>query len=124
MVGSGKPSVNVDGHGTFSGSAVVVVPSVDCDEVPLRRGILEFGKRRITKEKKSTKRKVTCVYERLLAEASVVLLIQSQTWCAPVVENKPMTSRVEFYIAMRNVEVSPTHKIDYPRNYLQCIWVF
>jgi hypothetical protein len=42
-LGSGRPSVNVDGHCIFSGSVVVVVvpvSSVDSDEVPLRRGIV------------------------------------------------------------------------------------
>jgi len=35
--------VNVDGHWTFSGSVVVVVVSVDADEVALRRGIVVSG---------------------------------------------------------------------------------
>ena len=35
--------MNVDGHWTFSGSVVVVVVSVDADEVALRRGIVAFG---------------------------------------------------------------------------------
>jgi hypothetical protein len=61
ILGSGKPSVNVDGHGTLSGSVVVVVPLVDSDEVPLRRGIVEFGKRRITKKENSARRKMMCV---------------------------------------------------------------
>jgi hypothetical protein len=42
-LGSGSPSVNVDGHDIFSGSVVVVVvpvSSVDIEGAPLRRGIL------------------------------------------------------------------------------------
>jgi hypothetical protein len=59
IVGRGRPSVNVEGHGTFSGSVVVVVvlvPSVDSDEVPLRRGMLRFGCRNSTIVKKSASR--------------------------------------------------------------------
>ena len=43
IFGSGRPSVNVDGHGVFSGSVVVVdVGFVDSDEVPLLRGMLKL----------------------------------------------------------------------------------
>lgn len=36
--------MNVDGHCTFSGSVVVVAVSSDLEDVPLRRGIVGFGK--------------------------------------------------------------------------------
>jgi hypothetical protein len=67
IFGSGRPSVNVDGHCTLSGSVVVVVTpvvsSVDSDEVPLRRGILCFDVYSTAKEISSTKKAVVCPHE-------------------------------------------------------------
>lgn len=44
ILGSGRPSVNVAGHWTLSGSVVVVavlfVSSVESDEAPLLRGMM------------------------------------------------------------------------------------
>jgi hypothetical protein len=48
ILGSGRPSVKVDGQGVFSGSVVVVpVVSLDIVEVPLRRGIAKLEMREV-----------------------------------------------------------------------------
>jgi hypothetical protein len=65
IFGSGRPSVNVDGHCTLSGSVVVVTPvvsSVDGTELVVpRRGILGFDVYTIAKERSSTKKAVVCL---------------------------------------------------------------
>jgi hypothetical protein len=76
IVGRGRPSVNVEGHGTFSGSIVVVVEdvsSVDSEEVPLRRGMSRFCCHNNTVVKKITSRMIIPAIENLLSNASVIL---------------------------------------------------
>jgi hypothetical protein len=76
IFGNGRPSVNVEGHDTFSGSVVVVVvpvvSSVDSDVVPLRRGIMYVGGR-APDNKKSTRKTTATNGEGVCKMASLVL---------------------------------------------------
>jgi hypothetical protein len=76
IVGSGRPSVNVEGHGTFSGSVVVVVVvvvlSVDSEEVPPRRGILSLGRYDITNAEINVTSTTIRIKEKLRGAASVI----------------------------------------------------
>jgi hypothetical protein len=71
--------VNVEGHGTFSGSVVVVVvlvSSVDSEEAPLRRGMMEYGCRNSAIVQKNTNKMIMWAVGSLPSNASVILLDQ------------------------------------------------
>jgi len=86
--------VNVDGHWTFSGSVVVVVVSVDADEVALRRGIVVFsmgGKGALRKKAKITA-DTTTVKKRGKARMEVRrVTVKAVARGARVAEKKAMT---------------------------------
>jgi hypothetical protein len=75
ILGSGRPSVNVDGHSIFSGNVVVVVvpeSSVNSDEVPLRRGILWFDRVSMPRAIRSARQVMVWIEKNASVAACVV----------------------------------------------------
>jgi hypothetical protein len=73
IVGSGRPSVNVDGHGIFSGIAVVVVVSF-CN-APLRRGIVSFDSRKFVRARNTANANAIKKAQVLRSVARVVMSV-------------------------------------------------
>jgi hypothetical protein len=99
--------VNVDGHCTLSGNLVVVavpvVSSVDSDEVPLRRGIIVFGKYSNTSMKYKKKAVVQISVNRRKAAKIALCMIREMRLSQVALRVGPMTSRVDFLEADKHV---------------------